>query len=372
MPTKLETEFAAIEAAFYKLLYLDEDPVIAKLVYASYVANQLKMPPVWIMILGPPGCGKTEFVTAFQKCESSKFYSSINAAGLLSGYDETASVLSDDADGKTICVGDMSSLIEGNRERASEVFGLLRHAYDGAVNRATGKGVIEFTGKIGFLCAATENIDSYRDFMSSLGERFIYIRMRTQPVDDVLRIALGNSARHDAKKESIQLATKAMIDNAQLQTKGVPLDADIEDTMVEVAKVIARGRVHVERDRQGEIMSTNLRSEVPTRVVKQLLAIYVGLHNIGTPDHEKEDILLRICYDSFTPSRMEILKRVVYQGNRATRVDMEKKSLMPRRPTKISIEDLMLLRLVDKPIGGGKFCVASPTLVRAVQRWRDN
>ena len=58
-----ETALADVLATFQRWLYLpDTDAVLAAL--AAVAANRLSGDPVWLLLIGPPGGGKTEILAS--------------------------------------------------------------------------------------------------------------------------------------------------------------------------------------------------------------------------------------------------------------------------------------------------------------------
>ncbi len=156
---------------------------------AAVIANlKTKGRPVWLLIVGPPGCGKTMGMLALANSPFVHTVSAMKPAALISGWGLKGSEdmsLIPKLDGKILMVKDMSSLLSQNKDVVAEVLGLLRDAYDGCCSRPFGTGVIRsYTSRFGFIGATTPDIDANWTLNVRLGERFLRWRVRT-PLDQV-------------------------------------------------------------------------------------------------------------------------------------------------------------------------------------------
>lgn len=362
----LKNDFDQIEQLIRQLLYLEEDNVIVRIVYASYLANLVKGPPVWLMVLGPPSCGKTELIMTLCKAQRSMVYSTISAAALLSGYDSDVSILNPKANGKVLIVGDMSTMITGNKERLGEALGMLRHLYDGRVIRPTGKELLEFEGKVGFMAACTPDIDEYREFMASLGERYLYVKMRHQPEDKVFERVLQNTSVFVQLQETIRIAASMLVKKFQ-PAKSVQLLSSTESLIKDTSSIMARIRTRVERDRYTkEIVNVPQFSEGPIRIYKQLLRIVMAAQMLGANDAELDAILLRFAWDSIPEARARVLSALVkHSAINTKQIQLILKVSYNR--TRQIVEDLVQLGMLEKR--GTTFGIPNQTLVRATAKW---
>src|SRR5437870_3226215 len=70
--------------AFSRWLYLpDTDPLLA--VLATVAANKLEGDPVWLLLVGPPGSGKSELLTPLAHLPDVHPTATLTEAALLSG-----------------------------------------------------------------------------------------------------------------------------------------------------------------------------------------------------------------------------------------------------------------------------------------------
>ena len=144
--------FTDIDAKFGKLMNLRNDPILLRIAFSVYLANFMEGPPVWMIVLGGSGSGKTELIGMFGNAKRSHMVSSITPAALLSFTAKETSLLYA-ANYKVLIVRDMSTITQADRTEKGLLYGYLRDAYDGEFRRASGKGILDWEGKIGIIGA---------------------------------------------------------------------------------------------------------------------------------------------------------------------------------------------------------------------------
>ena len=138
----------------------DDDPVPTRTVLATYVANlKLEGDPVWLMLVGGSGVGKTERITPLGVMPEVVLESSVTGpAALLSGTarkertkDATGGLLRKIPEGGGLLVlKDFTSIIDMHRESRAEVLAAFREIHDGRWDRSIGR----FSGRPGSPTAA--------------------------------------------------------------------------------------------------------------------------------------------------------------------------------------------------------------------------
>ena len=181
---------ADVEAAFARWIR-DTDCVPTRALLASYVANRkLEGDPVWLMLVGGSGVGKTERLIPLAVMPDVVLESSITGpAALLSGTgkkerakDATGGLLRKLPEGGgVLLLKDFTSIIDMHRESRAEVLAALREVYDGRWDRsvgAEGGRTLTWTGHLGLVAGCTTAIDSAHSVMSVMGTRFMLIRLQ--------------------------------------------------------------------------------------------------------------------------------------------------------------------------------------------------
>ena len=80
-----ESEQLAWVRQLYRELLAVPDDAALLLTLAAVVANRLDGEPVWLMLVGAPGCGKTETLMTLGRVEGVHITSKLTEAGMLSG-----------------------------------------------------------------------------------------------------------------------------------------------------------------------------------------------------------------------------------------------------------------------------------------------
>ena len=179
-----------VEAVFAKWVP-DPDPVPTRAMLATYSANrELDGDPTWLMLVGGSGVGKTERLALLAVMPDVIFESSITGpAALLSGTarkerskDATGGLLHKvPADGGLLVLKDFTSIIDMHRESRAEVLAALREVHDGAWSRSVGVDggrTLTWAGHLGLLAGCTTAIDSAHAVMSTMGARFLLVRLK--------------------------------------------------------------------------------------------------------------------------------------------------------------------------------------------------
>jgi hypothetical protein len=137
----------------------------------TYAANLLPGDPVWLLICGPPSGGKGEAYSALASLPFIHAASTITEASLLSGtksdeqtWDASGGLLKEMGPFGILLMKDFTSVLSQPRETRTAVLAALREIYDGSWVRRVGVDggrCLSWKGKMGFIGAVTEAIDSH-------------------------------------------------------------------------------------------------------------------------------------------------------------------------------------------------------------------
>ncbi len=163
----------------------------------TVAANRLDGDPVWILLVGPPGGGKSELLTP---SPGSRTFTPPprSPRRRSSPAHRSASTASDAKGGLLRTIGDfgiialqglrLRPLDEPGRPRA--VLAALREVYDGAWTRHVGTDggrTLHWAGKVGLVGGCTPTIDRHHAVMGAMGERFALFRLPRVDEDEQAR-----------------------------------------------------------------------------------------------------------------------------------------------------------------------------------------
>src|SRR5262249_29653092 len=148
---------------------------------------------VWLMLVGPPGSGKSELLQSLLRLRSTHEAATITEPSLLSGTRDAERT--EGAKGgllKTIggfgilILKEFTSILSMNRDARAALLAALREIYDGHWTRHVGVDggrSLTWAGKLGIVAACTETIDRHHEVMSAMGERFALFRLPPTDAD---------------------------------------------------------------------------------------------------------------------------------------------------------------------------------------------
>lgn len=351
--------FAEMQAGYEKWLDFREDPDLLRIIYGAFVANRLQGNPVWLMIIGSAGCGKSELLMSISGAKNTYSISSLTPYALMSGYgDQADNSLINRLDGKVLLIKDLSSTTEIKAEDRGLLFSFLRDAYDGQVTRATGRGEIKFKGKFGIVAAGTLAIEHGRKMEALLGERFLYVRPRIHG-EHIMEMSLKHASRKDEMRNYLKFMSAEFLDNYVVPTERT-LSKSIVDTAKACAKMLVQTRSTVVRDyRTKEIEFPAEVLEIPTRVYEQLALFALALKSLDTDNDLIIKLIKRVSLDSIPYIRMKCLEALVDGAVSNTAVAVAVK--LSRSYTSRCLEDMEQLGVLGHD-AQGSLVVASSML----------
>lgn len=322
--------------------------------FATIMANlKTKGRPVWLMVIGPPGCGKTLPMMAIRYAPYVYMASAFRPTALISGWGlkggEDMSLIPK-LDGKILLVKDMSSLLSQHKEVVAEVLGLLRDAYDGSCSRVYATGVERtYTSRFGFIGATTPDIDAYWSLNVRLGERFLRYRCRATPVQILEKIdrsleGLAVEDKVDSEIEDICMSFfKYLTTKAEYKLQLANMKA-----IGRLAQLGAVLRTVVARSPFGHEVLVIPEWEEATRYAKQLAKMALGLafvrgKAINGPE-EMEDLktLVRDAMDA----RIEKICRVIFSEPDLEAAEIAARISLPVWTVRSCLDNLAVARVV--------------------------
>ena len=355
----------------------DADRVPTRAALATYAANlKLEGDPVWLMLVGGSGVGKTERITPLAVMPEVVLESSISGpAALLSGTarkertkDATGGLLRKiPADGGLLVLKDFTSIIDMHRESRAEVLAALREIHDGRWDRSVGADggrTLTWTGHLGLVAGCTTAIDSAHSVMSVMGARFLLVRLYGDQA--IAHSAFDHSGEEGVMRDALREAVRGLLEHLP----GQPLDkADARAPLVALASYVARARSPVDRDHRGDIRLV-LDPEAPTRIVKALTQLWRASGLLGLDQAGAWELVRRVGMDSIPKLRRAILDYLADRPTSATTTEVAEAVEHPAQTTRRALEDLTAHQVVVRTAGGtgraDRWQLASQTT-----RWLD-
>lgn len=341
---------------FRRWLHLP-DPGALYAALGAVAANLLPGDPVWLLLVGPPGCGKTETIAPLAALDYVHSAAVVSPAALLSGTarreqekDATGGILRQVGDFGIILVKDFTSLLSLHREARAEALAALREVYDGRYDRPIGTGggrILTWQGKCGLVAGCTPTIDRHHAVMAAMGERFALYRLEVDDPRKQARRRLGNR-RHETQMRAELSEAVAGVLEATRHIKPPDLDVDEVEQLVDWSTFAVWARTGVERDGYDREVQLMPSIEAPARLAGVLGAMHSGLSAIGVDQLALWGVLTKLAWDSIPDVRRRLLTQVHAAYDSLSTSDLVALTGIPKTTAERTLEDLALLGILDR------------------------
>jgi hypothetical protein len=329
IPINAPQEDAAIDRLISRLrehLYLP-DPNEAYFFYGCVAANMIEGPPVWPMIVGQPGCGKTEYLKSIGEIPKTYPANGVKGEGsFLSATskkdiakDATGGLLKQVGECGALVMKDYTSIIAMDPKTAREIMQILRQCYDGHWDREVGVDgakTMVWQGKLALYTGCTSAIDGFSSGQAVLGERFIVWRIppiREQNYEKARRVLL-NKPGWDKEValevacffESLDLGYMKQHPRREFTRQRLAGFCDWGGYLLGVD-------LPVMRDWQSKEIIGPTEEESETRVTGALGHLYLGMELIEVPEFSRWKVLERVAKDSM-PAMRRVVLDMAYEG----------------------------------------------------------
>jgi len=332
----------------------------------GYAANKFNSDPFWMFFTGPPSSAKTEILRAMDGHENITLISSLTPSTLISGRTiknkGNQSLLLKLGTGKLVVIKDFGTILSMHREARGEIFAQLREIYDGQYSKAFGTGeTISWSGKLGLLAATTPIIDKYMSVNHMLGERFLHYRVGNSNAFGVgcraFENVLGEEVHRREFRDCMNQFLSRFDGNFTLNTREV---SDIRERIVSLPIYCAHARSAVFRNRYDRSLEAMPQPEGPARLTKQFKLLAMALtavRDLEEIDSGVYEVVKKTAKDTLPRLRLQILEALwnLYlddpkKWHRTKEVAMA--AGMPTVTAKLKLENLNLLRLIDRNTEG--------------------
>jgi len=344
------------------LLIPVEDRDVVEFALAVYKSHELPdADPIWGMVVGPSGGGKSELLRTLLGLPSSFPLSKPTPASLASGYRGKSGKDSDPSllplmDGKIVIMSDFAPILSARPEVRNEILGMLREAFDGSI--AVGKGNVGlkiYKSRFSMLVGSTSKIDAIEADANELGERFVKIRLRGKDGKNKARRAADNVPHAKNMREELHQAVKSFLESLP-KFVGVENPDFAKDVIASIADFTARARTHVARNwRTREIENLPVPEE-GGRLSVQLNKLAMALALVrGRTIVEEEDIntIQRVADDCLPPMRLKVIREL--RSGPLSQAELGKKTAIPETSVRRQLEDLEMLNVVKRSAENEKY-----------------
>lgn len=278
---------------------------------AAVKSLDVETTPVWLMLIGPSGAGKTAYY--IRACESYHRYEltdEMSAAGLSSGRSNNwgDGLLKRLGERGLWLMPDFTVFLNMKEERRNEVMGIQRRLFDGKYDRIAAGEKLSWKGRIHVVAACTNALERFTRVNSDLGERFIQVRIeRKEPTDGLLIRANMQRQHWQQYQDELQMAAKSHIKS----TRPIPpqISFQIERKIMDWADFVSMGRRATFYNYRDEIIGVG-QQEGSTRIHQQMTGLAIADAWLMGQDQVSEiqlSLVERIAMDCLPWSRRAIL-----------------------------------------------------------------
>lgn len=340
-----------VRKVFKKWLYMESyEPL--DVAYGAMFANRLSGDPIWLFMVAPPGGTKTEILMSFHQAPLVYTTTSLTPHALISGanFGGRDPSLIPKLDGHVMIVKDFTTILSMHSVARDEIFGTLRDAYDGQIQKQFGNGVVRaYESKFGIVAGVTPVIESLHAVNISLGERFLKYRINYKHKRNAVKKALQNVKLGDEMRTDLTEISRACLD---YEVQEVPdLDDQTMHNIMLLAEWVALLRGVVDREQYTGNVKYKPMTELGTRLAKQLSKLAFGISIF-----KRESVISKATYNTIikvacdtVPDRVEEVVRTLYKHDcRGKTEEIATWTKLPASTIRALLDDLHLLEIVKK------------------------
>ncbi len=351
-PIPIEPITAVSYAQLEKIIkdyLLIADKGLIKIITATVVCHRLPLEPVWLLIVASPGAGKTELLSGLYGLAGVYPLSDLTTQTFMSGFkDPKGSLLERLPNEVIIIMKDFTTVLEFPADKQNAILAQFREIYDGSYSKEFGNAESRhWQGKMGFMAGVTPAVDKKQPIQQALGERFIKYRPIAVDSMEVTKRAMANSGNEKQMREDIRNAFTDYLENLELPDKLPEAPQEYKDAIMHLAVFCAKARSVVIRDNYTTREVIDIpEPETPTRLVKQLLNLFIAL-SVISGDFTDEDyrIIYKIGIDSLVAIRRRIIDHLFNADSPQTLADIATVVGYPQNTTRRQLEDMECLKL---------------------------
>ncbi len=323
------------------------------LMLAGAIANYATGDPLWPLIIGAPGTGKSELISALTDAPHVFPLSTLTAQTLASGFAPARgapppSLLERMGSFGIVTLKDLTTLLTGHHEARGQILGQLREVADGRFDKSFGNGIeVRWSGKLGLIAGVTPVIDEQHAFLATMGERFVQYRLpegdRRAMAFRALEMRANEADLREELKERVATFLAPYEGHGRLDTP-----PEWAEPLVGLADTVTRARTGVPRDGYSRTLLYRPAPEAPTRFLKQLAQLGGAALAAGATESEAWNLVKKTAWDSVPATRAEVLNLTHELGEPSIALKKLAPRLgIPERTAQRHVEDLVALGLLE-------------------------
>jgi hypothetical protein len=352
IPGKCDLE--TVHAAFDELLVLPDHGAV-DIALATIVANYAPGDSVWTLLVGAPGCGKSEKVSALKDAPGVWPLSSLTPQTLLSGFERKgkdnrgpASMLLQIGEFGILAFKDLTTVLTMHREARAQIIGQLREVADGRTEKNFGNGLrVEWEGKLGLIAGVTPVIDEQHAFLAVMGERFLLYRLPEVTRREIARRSLERRGHEGELRDRIRTLVAAFLERFR-NVGRLELPDEFTEPLITLADIVTRARSGVARDYQTRDILYLPEPEAPTRLAKQIAQLMSAALVIGVDEVEAWRLAQKVGWDSVPAVRSAVIRLLANRDDELSRADLIERTGLPQTTVIRVVEDLVVLGLAKQ------------------------
>jgi hypothetical protein len=326
------------------------DPGPLRTYLGTIAANRMAGDPVWLMLIGGPGWGKTETLLAGAKLPNMHIAATITEAALLSGTRKSerspnakGGLLRQIGDFGFLVLKDFTSVLSMNRDVRTGLLAALREIYDQSWTRHVGvDGGLELSwhGKLAVIAGCTGTIDGYHAVIGTMGERFIFYRWPAVDAHQQACSALALLGKEAQMRAELSDGVQEFFETLVLPDAPATLNEREQEALITLATLVVRARSAVERDGHSREIELIPNPEAPTRLTLTLARLYAGLQAVHVPKTEAYQLIVKIGFDCLPALRWRVLRAMLESPTTIEGPALAAALGYPTTTTKRCLEDL--------------------------------
>jgi hypothetical protein len=340
---------------FRKWLYMPDASAL-KVVLAAVAANLMRGDPLWLLLVGATGSGKTELLDPLLCLPYMHPVGTLTEAALLSGSpqrdkarDASGGLLRTMGSFGIMLLKDFTTVLSMGGEIRAPLLAALREIHDGHWTRHIGMDggrTLSWKGKCALIGGCTPAIDQHHALMAIMGERFVFFRMPAMNEQEQADRAMLHVSREQIMRQELREAVAGLFRSITLEPR--EFDQDARRRMAALTTFVAHARSAVERDRYHREIDLIPGSEMPGRLARTLRCLFQGLQIICVADSECWTLVTQAGLDCIPDVRRRALSCLLGADDPLDTSTIADELAYPTTTTRRALEDLTGHRLVRR------------------------